>query len=86
MGTRLESEYLEDGRLILMLDDVTLHGLRMRKARLDHLVDEAEDVFLSVLLHAELVLRQNALHVLKHQIKRRLLILVVALHELNVGA
>ena len=85
-ASRFESEHLKQGSLELVLDNILLYWLLVVETRFDHMIQKAYDELLGVFLLPKPVQRHNSSHEWEYEIKRRLLLTVWLLNELNVCA
>ena len=84
--SRFETEHLKQGSLVLVLYNIFLHWLLVVEARLNHMIQKADDELLGIFLLSEPVQRHNSPHERENDIKWCLFWAIWLSYKLNVCA
>jgi hypothetical protein len=84
--SRFETEHLKQGSLVLVLYNILLHWLLVVEARLNHMIQKADDELLGIFLLSEPVQRHNSPHERENDIKWSLFWGIWLSYKLNVCA
>ncbi len=82
----LKSKYLKQRSLVLMLNNILLNRLLIIEARFYHMIQEANDELLGILLLPMPIQWHNSFHKRRNEIKRSLLRAIWLSYKLNVCA